>query len=187
MRRKLLLAGGLGAAVLVAVGVVLLISGIERLSETRLGETRTPVPGEREVSLEAQKYVIYYEVDDEFAPSGDGALADPLLDISIRDGDGSSLDTDDYRVNFNVTSGGRYAQAISTVEPSVSGDYRLRVEGDESARETAVVLGRPVGERLAGLLVGAIVLVVGLCIALFVGIVALVGRRRPDRAASPGY
>jgi len=179
VRRNLFLAGGLASAVLVALGIVLLVSGIDHLGDTRLRGTRTPVPGEREISLTAQKYVIYYEVDDELAPSGDGALAIPAdLEVSIRDRDGSVLDTDAYLVSFNVSSGGRYAEAVRTVEPSEAGDYRLTARSGEGEGEPAVVLGEPVGGRLTRLLAGIAALAAGLAVALFMFIAALVSRRR---------
>jgi len=90
-------------------------------------------------------------------------------------------------VNFSVSSGGRYAQAVSTVEPPSAGRYRLRVQGGGDPGDPAVLLGRPVSGRLKPLLMGIVLLATGLAAALFVLLAGILGRRRAGKATSPGY
>ena len=66
--RTLLLLGALAAAVLTVWGGSLSVDAIDALTGgARIGDTRTPVPGRRTVTLDARKYVLYFEVDSGFA------------------------------------------------------------------------------------------------------------------------
>ena len=188
MRRLFLTLGALAALALMAVGAGMLAGAIEDFGATRIGETRTAIPGERTARLEPGKHVVYYEVDEGSVPGsdsgGDGEIAVPAgLPVSIRrDGDGRPLDLDDYGSDFNVSSGGRFAQAAATVEVPEEGSYSIeagRVDASP-ASEPAVVLGRPITGRVLRLVVGIAGIVAGLGLAVLVAVVAvaLAARRR---------
>jgi hypothetical protein len=70
VRHLLLILGALAAIALTVVGVSATVDAIGSFSDVRIGDTRTAMPGSREVELDEGKYVVFYEVSDE-GVSGD--------------------------------------------------------------------------------------------------------------------
>ena len=170
MRRLLLIFGALAGMALAAVGGVTTVDAIGSFSDVRIEDTRTPIPGAREVKLDAGKYVLFYEVDDESVSHLDGGpFPVPALDVTVRRAEkGPALDLDDYSGDFNVSSGGRAAQAAATLEAPEDGRYEIAARTGARASAPAVVLGRPITGRILRLIAGLAGIVAGL------GIVALV-------------
>lgn len=181
MRLLILALGALLAALLVGWGVRGAIDAADSLSGTRIGATRTPMPGTRIVRLESGKHTVFYEVDDGAA---DGEEIDvPRLDVAIRRAEGGALlELEGFSGDLDLTSGGRAATAAGTVRIPEDGRYRLAVRGKADAAAPAVVLGRPITARVLRLLVAVAGVLTGLCLGLLVGAVALAlrpGRRCP--------
>lgn len=174
---------------LLGVGAVLVTDAASSLSETRIGDTRTSVPGTRDVELNDRKYVLFYEVDD-------GAVADDdqpgAADISVQGdlavriapaGGGSpALAFDRYSGEFTVESGGRSAVAINTVDVPRAGAYRVRATGARAESEPAIVLGEPSRERVLRLVLGIVVLIIGALSGITALVLAILLRRRPRAA-----
>lgn len=157
MRRMLLPLGALAAAALLLWGITAAIDAAGALSGTRIGATRTSVPGVRDVVLERGRHTLFYEVDEssvEGDGSGDTEIEVPPLDVVIhRSGDGPPLPLEGYSGSFDVTSGGRAATAVRSVQVPDEGRYRIRVANRVDAGSPAVVLGRPIVGRVLRLLV----------------------------------
>ena len=190
MHRTLLLLGGLAAVALTVWGVGLSIDAIDALTGgARIGETRTPVPGQRTVTLGARKYVVYYEVDSGFAGGFDreGDVRIPELDIAIRpDGEAAPLRLEDYDGSFEVESGGRTAEALRTVEVPREGRYRISAGPEVRAAAPAIVLGRPVSGRVMRLVLGVAGVLAGLGLGALVAAIAIGLRVRARSQPSPG-
>jgi hypothetical protein len=166
------LAVGLLAGCL-AAGLVVVKSTIPRLHHTRIGATRTPVPGARDVKLDAGKYVIYYEAG---TTGGDIGLARPR-GVSVRIETPSPaplpLPLRTYGANFHTGSSKVDARAFLTVEIPRAGNYRIIATGRSSepivARSPRIVLGEPTGGKilqLVGAGVLALLAFIALCILL---------------------
>jgi hypothetical protein len=161
------LAVGLLAACL-AAGLVVVERTIPKLHHTRIGATRTPVPGARDVRLDAGKYVIYYEA----GTTGGIGLARPR-GVSVRIETPSPaplpLPLRTYGGNFHTGSAKVDALAFLTVEIPRAGNYRIIATGRSSqpivARNPRIVLGEPTGGKILQL-VGAGVLALLAFIAL---------------------
>ena len=190
MHRTLLLLGGLAAIALTAWSVSLSIDAIDSLTGgARIGDTRTPVPGQRTVTLEARKYVVYYEVDSGFAGGFDreGDVRIPALEVAIRpDRDATPLPLDDYDGSFEVESGGRTAEAWRTVEVPREGPYRISAGPEVRAAAPAIVLGRPVSGRVMRLVLGVAGVLAGLALGGLVAAIAIALRVRARSQPSPG-
>ena len=187
MRLLLLIIGALAGMALVALGVVTTVDGIKGFSDVRIEDTRTPIPGDREVELDAGKYVLFYEVSEESVSHLDqGEFPIPALDVTVRlAGDGSPLDLDDYSADFDVSSGGRAARAAATLEVPEDGTYEIAARTPARASEPAVVLGRPITRRVLRLIAGLAGVVAGLgmvALAAALGI-GLAVRGRPKASA----
>jgi hypothetical protein len=158
--------------------VVITADAIGSWSGARIGDTRTAVPGARDVRLDDVKYVVYYEVDEDSVPSSGDADDIPVpagLRVSIRrGGDGRPLPLEQYGTSFRVTSGDRTARAVWTVEVPREGRYRIAAGAVPGAAEPAVVLGRPVGRRVVRLVVGIFGIVGGFVLAIVLGVIAVV-------------
>lgn len=165
MRWILTALGAIAAGALLAWGIPLAVDAADALSATRLGETRTPVPGALGVKLESGKHTVFYEVDE------DGSIEVPRLAIDIRaEGDGAPLELDGFSGDLDLTSGGRHATAIGTVRVPQERRYRIRVTSRVDAESPAVVLGRPITARVVRLLVAIAAIVAGLGMAALVAI-----------------
>lgn len=187
MRRFLAVLGALFALVAVTAGVIITADGIHGLTATRLGETRTPVPGKRSIHLESRKYVLFFELAEASLPDDpDGSTGDlrvPALDLTIRrGGDGSPLALHRYGSDLQVSSGGRAARAFATVRVPRAGTYEIRVHSRADGSAPAVVLGRPVAGRVLRLVLGILLLVTGLATAALVAGIAVAGALRRERA-----
>lgn len=187
MRRAAILAA-IAAAVLLGVGAALVAGAASSLSETRIGETRTAVPGERTAELEQRKYVVFYEVDEDAVGGGGPSVSSGSPDIPVQPdltvrfaptGNGSpALALDSYDSEFTVESGGRSAIAVSTVEVPRAGTYRVRASSRQAESEPAVVLGEPSRDRVLRLVLGIVVLGIGALAAVAALVLALLLRRR---------
>jgi hypothetical protein len=163
------LAVGLLAACL-AAGLVVVERTIPKLHHTRIGATRTPVPGARDVRLDAGKYVIYYEA----GTTGDVGLARPRgVSVRIQTPSAAPLPLRTYGGNFHTGSSNVDARAFLTVEIPRAGNYRIIATGRSSqpivARNPRIVLGEPTGGeilRLVGAGVLALLAFIALCILL---------------------
>ena len=157
------------------VGVTITVDAVGSFSDVRIGDTRTSIPGSREVELDEGKYVVFYEVDDDVTTElGEGSLTVPPLDLAIRAPDAERpLDLDDYSGDFNVSTGGREAQAIATVEVPEDGRYEITVSSSADAPSPAVVLGKPITRRILRLGVGIAGIVAGLALLGLVGAIAV--------------
>lgn len=183
MRRSLLPTGAISALALLAIGVLLTADAAGSLSETRLGSTRTFVPGTRYVTLDARKYTVFYEIA--ASSSDEGSLDDlpvPALEVTIRrNGDEPPLRFEGYSGSFSIYSRGRGARAWRSVEVPEAGRYRIRTAGRAAEPEPAVVLGRPLTRRVLRLIVGIAGIVAGLAVAALTVTLGIVTRRpRPD-------
>lgn len=174
MRRAAIVAA-VAAVVLFGVGAVVVAGAAGALSETRIGETRATVPGQRTVELEERKYVLFYEVDEDSNPVPVPA------DLEVRiapAGGGSALHFDPYGSEFTVESGGRSAVAINTVDVPRAGAYRVRATGARAQSDPAVVLGEPSRERVLRLVLGIVVLLLGMLSGITTLVLAILLRRR---------
>jgi hypothetical protein len=163
------LALGLLAACL-AAGLVVVKRTIPKLHHTRIGATRTPVPGARDVRLDAGKYVIYYEA----GTTGGIGLARPRgVSVRIETPSPAPLPLRTYDGNFHTGSPHVDALAFLTVEIPRAGNYRIIATGRSSqpivARNPRIVLGEPTGGKilwLTGAGVLALLAFIALCILL---------------------
>lgn len=180
---------GVAALVLFGVGAVLVVGAAGALSETRIGETRTPVPGQRTVELEERKYILFYEVDEDAVAGGGGPSVSagspdipvpPDLAVRITPSGGASpaLTFDPYGSEFTVESGGRSAVAINTVDVPRASAYRVRTSGARAQSEPAVVLGEPSRDRVLRLVLGIVVLLLGVLAGITAVVLAILVRRR---------
>ncbi len=171
MRHLLLILGAAAGIAMTVVGVTTTVDAVGSFSDVRIGDTRTPVPGSMLVELDEGKYVVFYEVDDDaITERGEGGLHVPPLDLGIRTPDAARpLDLDDYSGDFNVSSGGREAEAIATVDVPADGRYEITVSSSAGAPSPAVVLGKPITRRILRLGVGIAGIVAGLALLALVG------------------
>lgn len=189
MRWILLALGAVIAAALLATGTILALDAIGALSGTRIGDTRTPVPGTREAELQSGRHTVFYEVEEasveSHGPEGGVSIDVPPLEIAIRrDGDGPALELDDYSGDLDVTSGGRAATAVRTVRVPDEGLYRISVAGPVDAASPAIVLGRPLLGRIMRMLVTIAAIVAGLCLWALVLASGIALRTRAPRAST---
>jgi hypothetical protein len=177
VRALLLILGGLAGLALLSVGSVRTIDAIGSLSDVRIEETRTPVPGSRDAELGAGKHVVFSEVADD---GDEGTLPVPGLGVRIRAAGGSrSLPLEDYSGDFDVSGGGREAQAIATVDIPEEGRYTIVAGGGRGADQPGVVLGRPVTRRVLSVIAGVAGIVAGLgMVALAAALAAGLAMRR---------
>jgi hypothetical protein len=169
---------------LTVAGVWFAVDQAMELGDTILEDTRTPVPGERTLELEARKYNLFFEASDISDPDRVGdALDDPdasPLTIRIREERGDRLlDLDGYSGTFTV-SGGRDATAIASVRVPREGRYRVSVTSSQDLGYSgeAIVLGEPVGARVAKVIGGVIWAVLTFLSGLAALVVTLVMRER---------
>jgi hypothetical protein len=178
--RTLLPLGALAAVALLVFGGSLTVDAIDSLSETRVGATRTPVPGTRNVELEARRYTLFYEVGSSSVLEGDlDKLPIPPLEVTIRrGGDGTPLPLDDYGGSFTLYDGDRAAKAWRTVQVPEAGRYRIRAAGRPRALDLAVVLGKPVTRRVLRLVAGLAGIASGLGLLALLAAVEIAARFR---------
>jgi hypothetical protein len=158
-------------AVCLAAGLVVVERTSPKLHHTRIGATRTPVPGARDVRLDAGKYVIYYEAG---TTGGNIGLARPRgVSVRIETPSRAPLPLRTYGGNFHTGSSYVDARAFLTVEIPRAGNYRIIAAGRSSqsivASSPRIVLGEPTGGkvlRLVGAGVLALLAFIALCILL---------------------
>lgn len=171
MRIPLLVLGALVAIVLIVVGVTMTVDAAGSLSDVRIEDTRTAIPGSKDVELEEGKYVVFYEVSDDAGyVGGDGGVYMPPVEMRLTAvGGAQPLELRPYSTDFNISGGGRKGHAFVTVDVPRDGRYALRAEppGPEGAAEAAsngVVLGKPITHRALRLIVGITGILAGLAV-----------------------
>ena len=151
------------------------------LDDTRLEGTRTPIPGQRTLDLDARKYNVFFEGGHARSGPGGDALDDPEatpLRIRIRGENGDRvLSLDGYSGTFTL-SGGRDGTAIATVRVPRSGRYRMTVTSSEELgySSESVALGEPPGRRVVKLVGGLVLAAVAFLSGALILIVTLVVR-----------
>jgi hypothetical protein len=175
VRRILLILGALAGIALTVFGVALTVDAVGSFSDVRIGETRTPIPGTRDVQLDEGKYVVFYEVsDDSVGSGGEGGFPVPAFEVTVRRaGDGPPLELSEYSTDFNVNTGGRAAQAVATIEVPEDGLYEIGARSDAAAAAPAVVLGKPITGRVLRLIVGVAGIIAGLSLLALVTALAI--------------
>jgi hypothetical protein len=125
--------------------------------EARIGATRTPVPGERAVRLEAEKYDIYFELPGDYNKYNE-FYAPSDLRVSIAPLGERSLPLAGYSGLSYVGSTGSQGLAIYTVEIPQDGIYRIRTQWPGGALNRAtVVLGVLPGSAYIRLIVAGVI------------------------------
>jgi hypothetical protein len=167
--RPVQIAGLVLLVALVAGGATIAALAAVDLPRGVLEETSTPVPGSREVRLEARKYNVFY----------DGTSADePIPRISVQvapAAGGAALPLDDFGGSLNYGD----AQAIATVDVPRAGVYRIRTAGEPGlVAEPSVVLGEPLGKRILRVVLGAALAFLGFVGSILLVVISLVRRRR---------
>jgi hypothetical protein len=146
--------------------------------------TRTPIPGQRVVELEARKYNLFFEAPHISDPDGVGdELDEPEtspLHVRIRaEGSDRLLDLNGYSGSFTM-SGDRDATAFATVRVPSEGRYRVSVTSSDDLpySNPSIALGEPIARRVIRLVGGAILAAVAFLGGLLLLIVTLVVRSR---------
>jgi hypothetical protein len=154
-----LIAGGATIAALAAV----------KLPRGVLEETSTPIPGSRDVRLEARKYNVFYD-----GTSSDEPL--PRMRVQVAPaGGGAALPLEDFGGSLNFGD----AQAIASVEVPRAGTYRIVTAGDRSfSAEPSVVLGEPTGKRILTVVLGGALTFLGFVGSVLLIVISLLRRRR---------
>ncbi|HEX2233150.1 MAG TPA: hypothetical protein VHG69_07275, partial [Thermoleophilaceae bacterium] len=132
-------------------------------------ETSTPIPGSRDVRLEARKYNVFYD-----GSSSDEAIP-PLRVLVAPARGGEPLPLGDFGGSLNFGN----AQAIATVDVPRAGVYRIRTAGRPGlAGHASAVLGEPTGKRVLQIVLGAALAFLGLLGSILLVVISLVRRRR---------
>lgn len=153
-----------------AGGLALVARIIPKLHKTRIGATRTPAPGSREVRLSAGKYIVYYEAE---TTGNDISLARPHgVTVRIETPSHEPLPLRPYAGNFDTGSTYVDARAFLTVQIPRQGSYRITVMGQSlqpGASAPRIVLGVPTGHNVLELVAAGILATlafIGLCMLL---------------------
>ena len=166
---------------LTVAGVGFAVEEAFEFDDALLEGTRTPIPGQRTVQLEARKYNVFFEAADIANPDRVGdQLDDPKtspLNIRIRaEGSDRLLELNGYSGTFTVSD----STAIATVRVPREGRYRVSVTSSDDlpySRPT-ISLGEPIGRRVIRLIGAGIVSVVAFLAGLLLLVVTLVVRSR---------
>jgi hypothetical protein len=177
------------------VGVVLLwlltVAGVVFVVEQSLGfgdalieGTRTPIPGQRAVHLDARRYNVFFEARNISNPErvGDDLsdLESSPLHVRIRaQGSDRLLELKGYSTSFTM-SGDRDATAFATVRVPHSGRYEVSVTSSEDIRysDPTIALGEPIGHRVIKVVGGAILAGIAFIGGLLLLVVTLILRSR---------
>ena len=164
-------------------GLLLIPAQVNRLSDIRLEETRTQLPGEREVTLDDRKYIVWIESRSadltKFSPSPD------QIPVTIRPAGGTPLTLRDYSGSFTTQSGGREGAAFATVTPPSDGDYVIAGDAPQGIPAASVVLGNPTRNAVLKLILGIALAVVGLIGAIVAVVLAIVLPRKDRPTDDP--
>jgi hypothetical protein len=163
------IAGLILLVALIAGGATIAALAAAELPRGVLEETSTPIPGSRDVRLEARKYNVFYD-----GSSTDEAIP-PLRVLVTPPGGGAPLPLRDFSGSVNYGN----AQAIATVEVPRAGTYRIRTAGEPGLTgDPSAVLGEPIGKRILQVVLGAALAFLGLLGSILVVVISLVRRRR---------
>ena len=150
-------------AALLVGGGILAVSQISQLRDTRIGATRTTVPGSTDAALSGGRYVLYYE------SAGAGRnLATPQLSVTIAPVTGAAHVTiKPYGGADFLDRLGFDGRALFNVELPRAAVYRITVTGTPPAEQAGaadIVLGAPVGHKVQVLIIGGLIAVVALLV-----------------------
>jgi hypothetical protein len=167
--RPLEIAGLVLLVALIAGGATIAALAAVDLPRGVLEETSTPIPGSRDVRLEARKYNVFY----------DGSSTDepiPRLTVLVEPaGGGAPPQLQDFGGSLNFGN----AQAIATVEVPRAGAYRIRVAGEPGPTgNPSVVLGEPTGRLILRVVLGGALAFLGFIGSVLLIVISLVRRRR---------
>jgi hypothetical protein len=167
--RPLQIAGLVLLVAVIAVGVTIAAVSAAELSRGVLEETSTPLPGSRQVRLEARKLNVFYD-----GASSDEAVP-PLRVLIAPAGGGAPLPLEDFGGSLNFGD----AQAIASVEVPRAGPYRITTAGPPGLPSGAeVVLGEPTGKHILRVVLGAALAFLGFVGAVLLVVISLLRRRR---------
>ena len=167
--RPLQVAGLVVLVALIAGGATIAAVAAVDLPSAVLEETSTPIPGSREVRLEARKYNLFYD-----GRSADEAIP-PMRVVVAEAGGGEPLPLRDFSGSLNFGN----AQAMATVDVPQAGVYRITTSADSGLADGAsVVLGEPSGKRVLQVALGGALALLGFLGAILLLVISLVRRRR---------
>ena len=171
---------GGGVAVLGVVGAVLwFVLGLTSFSDEIKGFERVPADGEpRQVDLSRTgSYTAYYE-----PASGSVDESGPAVDAEVVGPDGRNVALKPYVTKLTYDLGGHHGRAVFTFRADATGTYEVR---SSSASEGELAIGRGVGRKLVGSIVGGFAIgLAGLGLGALVLIVTAV-RRSSARGRAP--
>jgi hypothetical protein len=161
----------------IALGIVLIISGIRSYIDKVEGFERVDVPGSAEVSLgDAGGYSLYFE-----RPGLDNDDPLPRISVSVTAPDGSAVDLDRYSSDVSYSVSGFDGRGAFTFHADEPGAYRVRTDG--AGGEVAV--GRGIGARFAGAVVAGVgTLLLAPVLAGVLALLTFLRRSRAKRARS---
>ncbi len=168
---------------LIALGAVAAVAwfvlSFQNLDRTIDDFQRVAVPGGKVVSLDARKYVVYFE-----GPNADGAPAYPRVTV-VDPRTRRPLAVAGYssEVTYSI---GRTGRAIATVTPPRAGEYTLYAADIDGRAGYGLAIGDAIGAKIVRMVVGGFAIggtLVGIGIA--VTVTTAVRRSRARNAKPP--
>jgi hypothetical protein len=162
-------------------GVLWGLFGFVGLSDEVKGFARVPVDGGGEITIPGDGgYTMYYE-----SPSGGLGSVVPEGQVSLLPADGGDpVALEDYGGTLSYDFGGHAGRALFTFEVGRPGRYQVESSG---AGRGDLAVGRGVGGRLVGTVVGAVLLALGgVLVGAVVLIVTGVARHNAGRRVGSG-
>jgi hypothetical protein len=167
--RPLQIVGLVLLVALIAAGATIAAVSATKLPRGVLEETSAPIPGSREVRLEARRYNVFYD-----GTSSEEAIP-PLRVQVVPAGGGDALPLEDFGGSLNFGD----AQAIASVEVPRAGRYRIATTATgEPLGEAEVVLGEPIGKRILRVVLGGALALLGFVGCVILVVISLLRRRR---------
>jgi hypothetical protein len=161
----------------IALGIVLIISGIRSYIDKVEGFERVDVPSSAEVSLgDTGGYSLYFE-----RPGLDSEDPLPRISVSVTAPDGSAVELDRYSTDVNYSVSGFDGQGAFTFHADEPGPYLVRTDGAGGQ----VAVGRGIGARFAGAVVAGVgTLLLAPVLAAVLALITFLRRSRAKRARS---
>jgi hypothetical protein len=173
-------AGGLALAG-IAAGIVLLYTGVTRVTDRVDDFTRIDVPGSGEVTIDDPGgYSIYHEY---FGASNDDDFDDDFQStpgVTVTDPSGNEVTLRSYTTSVTYDFGGHEGEGLYTFDAEQAGTYQVETTGDSTS---TIAVGRGIGRGLVasiagGLAVGALGVIAGIVLAIVTGVRRSSSRRR---------
>ncbi len=165
-------------------GVAFVVDQSFAFDDALIESTRTPIPGQRAMHLDARKYNLFFEARDISNPDrvGDNLshLESSPLRIRIRAaGSDRLLQLHEYTSSFTM-SGGRDSTAFATVTVPDGGRYEVTVSSSDDIpySDPTIAFGEPIGNRVVRVVGGVILAGLGFVGGLILLVVTLVLRSR---------